>query len=241
MEDNAEPKEIAGVPAAKPTVPEQLASNNSESQRVDAATSGESGVTPSFVKAAENTDNASETNSSKDQKVADWNRFAENLVGAQSRKGRMAASQNQKTLATAGTVNWKAYALKAEKTVRGLRVELNQEKDNSNKIKTELDSALKENDDLTEKLSEAIEELSQLDPESRRIQQQAVKDLEAKVVALEAEIRGLRRGTVAPEGQASGSKSEPRAIQQLDDNMGIDSDEEVDEFETDDESNVRLN
>ena len=180
-------------------------------------------------------ENAPEATSSQDQKVAAWNRFAESLFASQSRRGRMAARQNRPPSPTAGTIDWKAYALKAEKAVRGLRIELDHEKDISDKIKSERDAALKENDDLTGKLSDALEELTLLDPDSRRIQRQTVKDLEAKVAALEAEIRGLRSGAVAPEGQAS----EPRAIQQLDDNMGIDSDEEVDDFETDDESDVR--
>ena len=243
MAENAEPKEIAGVPAAQANITEQPASNNNASQSIDEATSGESGVALSLVKAAEpvveNMENASETNNNKDQKVADWNRFAADPVGYQSREVRTASgskpNQNQQSSNTAGTVNWKKRALTAEKQVKGLRGELSQEKENSKKIKKGLDSALKDNDLLAEELSDAIQEISLLDPESQKIQQHSMEDLESKVASLEAEIRDLRSGAVVPNGQASGNKSETSAIQQLEDNMGIDSDEEIDDFESDEE------
>ena len=246
MEESAEPKELAGVAAAEATITEQTASNNDASQNIDEATRGESGVAPveAAEPVAENPKNASETNSNEDQKVADWNRFAETTAGQEPRGGAIASgsgpSNNQQRSNPPGTVDWKKQAITSAKTLKGLRVELNQEKENSENIQKELDSAREENDLLTTQLSEAIQEISRLDPECHRILQQSIQELESKVRSLQTENEGLRAGTIVPDGQATGSKSERSAIQELDDNMGIDSDEEVDDFEIDDEGNERL-
>ena len=189
---------------------------------------------------------SSNNNQTVAEKVAAWNGFKDNEA-RQTRQAVRAARleqmrENEQRASQPGqarTPDWKAEFNRSAKRERQLEKELRDEKDVSKDLRAQLEAADEEGADLYMQLVAAYQE---------------VNALKSRVAFLEK--KALKEGTAVPEGQVSGSKieppeteqdaiqpaaiktpsTEPAAIQQLDENMGIDSDEEVEDFAADDES-----
>ena len=242
MENKAESNKLADTPATSDHATENPEPNDDASQSNDEATSDDIGGTLSLFESAEptpqDTANTAEVTGNDDDEVVDWDTFEEKHGPFNSREELRAARarfrqlEEQWSLSGRRAWNWKKVAIDSEKKQRALEKDLGDEKQRNEDLQERLDATLQEMNVLENKLVEATQELSLLAPES---QAKTIKALESRITALEAENRALKNGSGEPQVQASGSSSEPAAIQQLDNNMGIDSDEEVDDFEGDDD------
>ena len=212
MEHNEEPQDIAGESAAKDRVPEEPASDNEEPLSIDPAT-----IPYDYVE-----------------------RPAEQLSEKEQRRAAIRLNRQQRMEDSGAgllpTLDWKGEYMKVVRQLRDAREQLQAEKAVVEDLRAQLAQALQLIANLDQELRDANHVINLLDPNS-------------KEARLAAELEGLRLGTIVPQGQASGSAIEPpeieppaiepAAIQHLDDNMGIDSDEEVDDSATDGEGSEK--
>ena len=211
MEHN-EPQDTAGESSAKDRATEEPASDNEEPLSIDPAT-----IPHDYV------ERPAEPLSEKEQKRA--------LIRA-ARERRM----EDENLGPLPTIDWKGEYMKTVRQLRVAREQVQAEKAVVENLRAQLAAAHQLIANLDQEIAEKDHVINLLDPNS-------------KEARLEAELEGLRLGTIVPQGEASGSAIEPpeiepptiepAAIQQLDDNMGIDSDEELDESAADDEGSEK--
>ncbi|KAL8796548.1 MAG: hypothetical protein Q9195_001222 [Heterodermia aff. obscurata] len=185
---------------------------------------------------------ANDNDTNEAQRIQDWDTFAESSEVKSREELRAARKEHDRKLqemAKAGRLppipptNYKQFARDTGKENRRLQKELGEEKERSQELQDQLNTALNTIDDLEQTLFNKTQELSALSPE---VQLQKIKDLESRVTSLEAENRRLRNAAAEePQVQPPRRQKEPAAIQELDDNMGIDSDEEANDFEDDEE------
>ena len=226
MQSHEEPQSIAGGPAAQNIVTEESASNEDEYLSMDPAA-------------------IPEVPNNHEREIAAWKNFADDPAAHDRqalRAARARERQNQESSVEPFNKDWKGMYIRAEKGQRALEKELRDEKAVSAELRAELVSAHEANDELYMKLLEVAQQM------------QAVNTFKSKLASLQAEVERLRKGVVEPQEQASESKAEsptmqpaaiklpstePPEIQKLDDNMGIDSDQEEDDFASDDESSEK--